>query len=412
MYYTTPGSYYSKRFADGRVYLIDKKGEFPTGLLPMVNKWFVDNSYEFERVNLTKRPQSSETRFKLQMDLTPYPYQENLMARLPGAFRGTIAAITGSGKSIMMAMLINKLQLRTLVIVPNLTLKAQLTEVFTKLFGKLASRDLRVEFFGDKVLTDCKDYDLLIIDEAHHSSCSTIRDLNKSAWQNIYYRYFFTGTPFKALEEDQIILKSIIGDVIHEVTYEDALSANTIVPVEAFYVDVPKVPLDNNDVAWAKVYNKIVVNNRIRNKIIALFVTALKAAKASTIILVKEIEHGQILSDMTGCHFVQGENKDNAQALQMFNLGQTQMIGTVGVLGEGADTRPTEWIIIAGLGKSKPAFMQMVGRGLRKFPGKKSVKVLLFRDPSHKWGMDHFRAQCKTLLEEYGAKPVKLEIEV
>ena len=42
-----------------------------------------------------------------------------------------------------------------------------------------------------------------------------------------------------------------------------------------------------------------------------------------------------------------------------FNMGEIKtLIGTTGVVGEGVDTRPTEYVIIAGLGKSKPAFMQ------------------------------------------------------
>ena len=95
-----------------------------------------------------------------------------------------------------------------------------------------------------------------------------------------------------------------------------------------------------------------------------------------------------------------------------FNRQKTHpiLIGTTGVLGEGIDTRPAEWIIIAGLGKSKNQFMQNIGRGIRVYPGKKSCKVILFKDGSHKWTLKHFKEQCMILKEVYGIVPMRLEL--
>lgn len=412
MFYEKPGSYFTSKFHDQKIYLIDKKGEFPTGLLDLCKAWLEEQGEPYERLDYRRVPKASGRLFNISKPITPYHYQTKLMEVILKRNRGTVSAITGSGKSIMMAMLINQLQLKTLVVVPNLILKKQLSEVFSNFFGSFRRDHLMIEHVGSPNLNNAKNYDVLIVDEAHHSAAATYRDLNKSAWQNMYYRYFFTGTPIRAREEEQIVLEGIAGTIIHEVTYEDALKAGTIVPVEAFYVNIPKSYNHSLYSQYAKFYDRFVVNNDIRNDIIKYFVDTLKESNTSTLVLVREIAHGEILSQMTGLHFVKGDNEDNASALALFNEGGRQMIGTVGVLGEGADTKPTEWVIIAGLGKSKPAILQMVGRGLRSFPGKTSCKVLLFKDSSHKFSSSHFREQCKTLLEYYGIRPVELIVEV
>ncbi len=79
-------------------------------------------------------------------------------------------------------------------------------------------------------------------------------------------------------------------------------------------------------------------------------------------------------------------------------------------MGEGIDSRPCEFVVVAGLGKAKSAFMQQVGRAVRTFPLKETAKVFLFRDTSHKWCLKHFNEQVKILREEYGVEIKKMEV--
>ncbi len=133
-------------------------------------------------------------------------------------------------------------------------------------------------------------------------------------------------------------------------------------------------------------------------------------SKVSTLCLVKEINHGNILHNDGAFNFVHGQS-DERHLIESFAKGSLlTLIGTTGVIGEGVDTKACEYVIIAGLGKSKNAFMQQVGRAFRVFPKKESGKVVLFLDKSHKWTKAHFQAQVKYLKEEYGVVPIKLEL--
>ena len=85
---------------------------------------------------------------------------------------------------------------------------------------------------------------------------------------------------------------------------------------------------------------------------------------APTLTLVKEINHGKALSVLSDSPFSNGEDEESRKYIELFKEARIKtLIGTTGVLGEGVDTKPAEYVIIAGLGKSKNAFMQQVGRG-------------------------------------------------
>lgn len=341
--------------------------------------------------------------------MNPYPEQIQAAKIAARAGRGTVTMPTGTGKSVAMALLINELQLRTLIIVPTVELKRQLSECFKRYFGTLDN--ITIENIGSTRLESASDYDCLIIDEAHHVAARTYRDLNKRAWKKIYHRYFFTATPFRSRDEEQLLYESIAGQVIYRLDYNAAVKNNYICPIEAYYYELPKLEVEGNEMCWTSVYSELVVNRKDRNALIANILAKLHCAGASTLCLVKEIKHGKALHGLTGVAFANGESDNTAALICEFNSrGRKTLIGTTGVLGEGVDTKPAEYIIIAGLGKSKNALMQQVGRGFRKYPDKESCKVILFKDPSHKWPLDHFKKQCKYLLEEYGVVPTKLEL--
>lgn len=397
-------------FAGGRArrnYLISKKGEFSTGLLYRVydeiHKLGINNTTTIDKTVVPKP--KDRAMFNLKLPGKPYQQQINAVNRVAFFGRGAINMPTGSGKSWTMAMLINKLQLKTLVIVPNLELKRQLSETFTQLFGSLDN--ITIENIASPSLLKATDYDVLIIDEAHHGASKTYRNLNKKAWNNIYYRYFFTATPFRSKDEEQMLLESIIGTVLYELSYKEALEANMVCRIEAYYIDLPKTKVEGH--TWTQVYNQLIVNNEKRNDIIFQFLVSLASQKIKSLCLVKEIKHGNnIASDVFT--FANGQDELTEKYLKSFNTPNetSVLIGTSGVVGEGIDTRLAEFVIIAGLGKSKNAFMQQVGRVMRTLPGKVSGKVILFRDPSHKWTLAHFKAQCKILKEEYGIIPMQL----
>lgn len=384
-------------FGPKRISLLSKKGEFPTGLVKHVLEFTKYATFKDNRV----APKNTQNHHYLPENL--YPAQKIAVTRALSRHRGTIVMPTGSGKSKVIEEIARALNVKTLVVVPNLGIKQQLQSTLKHL------KNVTVENVDSKAIKNDKSFDCVIIDEAHHVAAKTYQKLNKEAWQGTYFRYFLTATGFRNDPEETLLFESLAGEVIYNLTYHEAVAHKYIVPIEAYYIEISKK--STNSTTWAKVYNELVVNNELRNNTIAELLLKLKDAEKSTLCLVKEIAHGDNLSMITGIPFVNGQDDDSRDYIRQFNNGeQTALIGTTGVIGEGIDTKPCEYVIIAGLGKAKSAFQQQVGRAVRNFSDKETAKIIIIKDSSHKFTLRHFQMQCKILIDEYGVKPTKLEV--
>lgn len=386
-------------------YLIDVKGQFPTGLLYLVASYLFEYAPDTIQ-NDTRTYPKDKVGFTLKLPFQPYPEQLEAAAVASTHGRGIICAPTGVGKSAIVALLINEVQVPTLVVVPSLELKRQLSESLREAFGSLAHiRVDNIDALDPK--KPPKGVGCLIIDEFHHSAAKTYRDLNKKAWTDIYYRFGLTATPFRNQDSERLLLESILSDVVYQIQYKTAVEKGYIVPVEPYYIELPK--RDVKGFTWAEVYKEIVVENEPRNAQIRDMLLHLDENNISALCLVKEIAHGENVCAGTGIPFANGLNEETKRLISDFNSRKINvLVGTTGILGEGIDTRPAEYVVIAGLGKARGQFMQQVGRAVRRYPGKETAKVIIFKDESHKWSLAHFRAQVKVLKDEYGVKPVVL----
>lgn len=386
-------------------YLIDKQGFFPTGLACRLLEFLAQSKIDLKVTDGRKIPKKGKL-FNINLgSVRPYLDQIKAVDAAHERQRGGIIMPTGTGKSLVIALIASRLQVKTLIVVPTLEIKKQLQSSINALYAK--SKDIVVENIDSKRLKALKDFDCLILDEVHHAASKTYQDLNKTAWTGIYYRFFLTATYYRNQENEQLLFEGIAGEPIFQLTQQDAVKRGYIVPVEAYYYNVPKQPTDAH--TYREVYNELVVNNAHRNATISGLLVQLNAQMKHTLCLVKEIKQGQILSELTGFPFANGQDETSREYINEFNKGHIKvLIATTGVCGEGIDTRPAEYVIIAGLGKAKSAFIQQIGRGVRRYPGKESCKVVLFCDGSHKFTVRHFKEQCRILKEELGIKVEEL----
>lgn len=407
-YTTDPKAAYFSGGWSRTKYMIDAKGNFPTGLINYVTSFCDKEHIKFDMWNECVKPLSTN-KLVLHSDVVPHKWQSDVLTCLLTSNRGGIVAPTGTGKSLAIALLVAKLSVKTLVVVPNIEIKNQLKAYFNDHFEDTSM--ITVENIDSSRLETMTDFDCLIIDECHHVAAKTYQNLNKKAWKNIYYRFFFTATFFRNQSNEQLLFEGIAGTVIYRLTYKEAIKQKYIVPVEAYYIDCPK-KLIKDVYKYADVYKELIVHNSPRNSTIAMLLLRLGSSGISTLCLVKEIRHGALLEMMTGEPFVNGQDEESRRYIKEFNNGtQKILVGTTGILGEGVDTKPCEYVIIAGSGKAKSAFLQQIGRGVRNYPGKTSCKVILFRDTSHKFMLRHFKEQCKILKDELNIIPMKLELD-
>lgn len=386
---------------------IDKRGSFPSGLIYRVKKHLATEKIKHLIEDRRKQPALNKPQ-AINPTIKPYKWQLDACAAAVKAHRGIISATTGSGKSLVIALIAARLNVRTLVVVPSLEIKKQLTASLENALNDTSN--IIVENIDSKRLNNLKGIDCLIIDEAHHAAAKTYRELNKRAWVSVYYRFFLTATPFRNNSDENLLFEGVAGIQKYALKYSDAVNNGFIVPIEAYYIELPKREVAG--FTWAQVYKELVTDNTFRNETIAKLMLNLNASGVSTLCLVKEVAHGKKIQALTDYSFATGAEDESRGHIHSFNeLHITSLIGTTGIIGEGVDTRPAEYIIIAGLGKARSAFIQNCGRGVRRYKDKESAKIIIFKDMSHKFTSRHFKAQCRILKDEYNVIPIKLEIE-
>ncbi len=386
-----------------KTYLLSKKCEFPTGLLYLVEEYLGDLCTK-EDTRVLPVPHRQILPFNLGH--TPYEEQIEACEASLRHSRGIIVAPTGVGKSVIIALIIHRLNVKTLVVVPSLELVKQLSSSLKDILGD--TEQVTVLNVDNKRLLDKIKYDCVIIDEFHHSGAKTYRKMNESHWNNTYYKFGLTATPFRSQDNEKILLESVLSQVIYEIPYQVAITKKYIVPMEAYYIEIPNTKVSGT--SWPAVYSQLIVNNTIRNKHIQDLLISFHTNNISTICLVKEIKHGDLISSDGAFNFINSET-DERHLIDLFNNSKVKvLIGTDTILGEGIDTKPCEVVIIAGLGKSPNRFIQGCGRSFRNFPGKESCKVIIIKDLSHKWTKAHFVAQCKILKDYFGVTPTQLYI--
>lgn len=388
-------------------YCIDAKGNFATGLLMKVTDYLWTLRIDPLIMNKcgTDAPYNSVMRDFKHLELISYPAQRDALRAILNSTRGTIQMPTGTGKSWVIVTAVQALSLKTLIVVPTLELKHQLIATFSQYLA--TTNGITIENIDSNALNEAKDYDCLIIDECHRAGAKTYRDLNKRQWSGIRRRYCFSATPWRNDPEEQLLYEGVCGEVIYSLSYADAVKEGYICPVEAYYYELPKI--NPEGYTYSQIYSELVVNNEVRNLLIADIITTLYRQHKYTLCLVKEIAHGNKLSEMTGIPFANGQDEDSRIWIKRFKDGDLKiLIATEGVCSEGVDTKPCEYVIICGIGKARSALMQKIGRTVRRYGDKESGKVILFKDRSHKFTLKHFKEECKIISEEYNTVPIRL----
>lgn len=100
-------------------------------------------------------------------------------------------------------------------------------------------------------------------------------------------------------------------------------------------------------------------------------------AKGATLIFAVSVRQAnEIASRIPGAVVVTGETKDRAAIIQRFTDGEIPCIVNCMVFTEGTDIPRVETVIIARPTQSEALYAQMVGRGLRLYPGKEKLVLI------------------------------------
>ena len=343
--------------------------------------------------------------------LQPRPYQKEavaavLEARSRGITRQLISLPTGSGKTVVFSMLAKQLAKKTLVIAHREELLEQAWNKMHLVYpeAKLGLvRGKRNEVHADVVITSVQTasqpkrlemlrrsgFELIIVDEAHHASAVSYRKV-------IGGLGFFSGDPSRLLVGVTATAfrgdRKALGDVFEEIAFErtimamirggylcDAVGKSVETEIDLSDVRTAAGDFQVNELAFK-------INVPERNDLVAKgYLEHCEGRKA--VVFCADVQHAKDMAEAFGNHGVpvatvwgNMASEDRHKTLQDFSRGRYQVLTNCAVLTEGFDDPSIAAVIMARPTTSPGLYTQMVGRGLRTYPGKRDCLVMDFGD--------------------------------
>jgi len=402
--------------------IIDKRsGLFLTGLLPRV-KTFLKNKKIPHKISMGDDSRVPFLKYNLKVVLRKY--QKQALKQVQSKQRGVILCPTGSGKTIILMSVCSIFRnYKILFLCHTKDLLQQTADEF-----RIHMPDLRSQIIGQgtsKVIDEEADivlatiqsfikidvmeymdlFGVVLVDEAHH--CNSRKGQFGKVLQRMLapIKIGFTGT-LPEEKKSKLILEGIIGPVLFTYTTQEGIEDKFLAMPKMTLVPVPIIKGIALHRRYKDIYKHGVVHNRLRNGKIVQMVYERVMIKKSVLIMVKEIEHGDILKSLFNrakvkTVFVQGNTdaklrKETKTAL--INKSIKVVISTA-IWKEGVNIPTLDVIVNACGGKSEVQTMQVIGRGLRTTKDKSEVELIDFIDP-YKYLAEHSIARLGVYYKE------------
>lgn len=224
-------------------------------------------------------------------------------------------------------------------------------------------------------------FDLVVIDEAHHSTAKTWREVAEHFRPRL--RLGLSATPERLDGSD---LSHLFSEISFEMSVASAIGSGYLVPPLARQCltscSLSGVRTVGGDLNEGDLQAVIDVEERNRF-IVEKYQQHAPGRRA--ICFAVSIAHAKHITEAftaagVVADYIAGDSPDRAEKLARFAAGEIQVLSSCMVLTEGFDDPGVDCVLLARPTKSRPLFAQMIGRGLRLADGKKDCVVLDFTD--------------------------------
>lgn len=431
---------------DGLTYMINGKHQFPIGLLSKVQEQLDKYKVNYEIVDKSKSFSISTPIDLLpklnQLNKIPRDYQLKVTELIDQNRLGIIRAATGSGKTLIAALMTAKINKPTMILVIGLELLQQFHSLFSEVFdepigwigdGKcdiqriniasiwsvskaldISLKDLVVdgeideESFKEtdkyKIIETLKQTKLFILDECHIATTATIRGIHKVI--NPEYFYGLSGTPYREDGSD-LLIEGLLGPKIIDISAAELIQKGYLVQPWIKFIEVPILKTSGT---YASVYKDYIVENSIRNQIVVNQTKSLIEKNYKTLVLFKQIKHGEILAEKfkeekLRFDLISGRDSSEKRELVKQRLINNEIDFILGstIYDIGVDIPIANGLVLAGAGKSAIRAYQRIGRVCRTAPGKTLAAVVDFYDQA-KYLKNHSLKRHELYVSEPGYK--------
>ena len=328
-----------------------------------------------------------ERKFKL------YEHQEKILddlhkSRQEGICTALIVIPTGTGKSQIVIEDLKTLSKsdtvhNVLIMVPSITVKNDWIERAKSLPGNL---HVDIKFYNTAFLEknsfEKNYYDYIVFDEAHHAQAANCKKTLQ--YYTPKYLLGLTATPERL---DQKKLEDIFGHYESRISLKDAVEKGILSNIRCYRllsnIDLSNVRYNGTDYNYADLEKSLIIDSRnelIADTIKKYFLPHNGFFKQGIVFCVN-INHAKKLEKMLCergivARAVFGANSENDEIFNAYKNRQIQFLISCQIISEGWDSPQTEIVVMARPTLSKVLYLQQIGRGVRKYPGKECLYII------------------------------------
>ena len=309
------------------------------------------------------------------------PYQQECLdtiaRQMPGAYLCRLA--TGMGKTVIFTHLPRRG--RMLILSHREELVHQPLKYFTCPTGVECAAEHAAP--GAEVVSasvqslvrrlDCyrfDDFDTIVVDEAHHAAAKSYRKILDYFMPRMLLG--FTATPNRS---DKARLDDVFNEIIFDRDLRWGIRHGYLCDIDCKRVnigfDLRGVHTRQGDYAPGE------LGEAMEGTADAIAEAYRKLAHGATLIFAVNVAQcHEIAQRIPGAVVVTGETKDRAEIIARFTAGEIPCLVNCMVFTEGTDIPRVETVMIARPTQSDSLYTQMVGRGLRLYPGKDCLTLI------------------------------------
>ena len=335
--------------------------------------------------------------------LRPYQHEaidEILAAISNGINRPLVSLPTGTGKTVVFAHLLAQRGGRGLVLAHRDELLRQAADKLMLVapglnvgIVKAGENQVAAQVVVASVQTLSRpnrleqlpgDIETLVVDEAHHAVAPTylrILEYLGAFNTNGPLCVGFTATPERG---DGAGLGAVWQKIVYQKTILEMLLAGYLCDLRAVRVSVAvnlnQVRVRGGDYAEGEL-GRAMMHANAPAHVVAAYQE--HAAGRKTLVFTPTVDLAHAMAESFESAGVRAEaldgqtpDEERRAILRRLHSGETQVVANCAVLTEGFDEPSIDCVIVARPTKSKPLYIQMVGRGTRIYPGKEDCLVL------------------------------------
>ena len=438
---------YKSKFWDGKIRLFNVNNQLLYyGLVGHLAKFCEARDYDFivgggiHPATNFSAVEAEEFVQTLNLPFKPRDYQMEAFTYAVRNRRGVLLSPTASGKSLIIYLLARFYKVRSLIIVPTISLVTQMAGDFRDYgyqddchlitAGESKDTDQLITISTWQSIYKMKkewfdQFDLVIGDEAHQFKAKSLTAI-MTKLTSCNFRFGLTGT-LDGAQTNKLVLEGLFGPVKHVIKTKQLIDQKHLAD---FKIKIIVLKYDEAISKITKDYKyqdevDFLVRNEQRNKFIRNLSLSLKG---NSLILYQYVEkHGQILYDLIKekagdrkVFFVHGgvdgDTREEVRAITEKEQDAI-IVASFGTFSTGVNIRNLHNIVFASPSKSRVRNLQSIGRGLRKGDNKTSATLIdIADDLTYKtktnYTLKHFAERVKLYNEEkFDYKIYKVKID-